>query len=97
MTVWCLEHSDWVCDDCGCAECEADSCGYACTRAVCEWCPAPVSGPAVVHVTPGDEVIAHEKTEDCPCRPTAKPVTRDDGSVGWLYVHHSLDGREATE
>lgn len=21
LTVWCFEHGDWVCDDCGCAEC----------------------------------------------------------------------------
>lgn len=27
----------------------------------------------------------------------ARPVTREDGSVGWLMVHHSLDSREASE
>jgi len=28
------------------------------------------------------------------CGPTVEPVVRDDGSMGWLIVHHSLDGRE---
>lgn len=74
-----------------------ENCGHACTRGICEWCPAPVSGPVVVQVFPVDDLIAHETIDDCPCGPTAKPVKRDDGSVGWLHVHHSLDGREATE
>jgi hypothetical protein len=29
--------------------------------------------------------------------PTVQPVPGADGSMGWLIVHHSLDGREATE
>lgn len=24
LTVWCFEHGDWVCDDCGCPECHID-------------------------------------------------------------------------
>jgi hypothetical protein len=34
---------------------------------------------------------------DCPCGPTDKPVARDDGSYGWVALHHSLDGRELHE
>lgn len=51
-----------------------------------------------VHVVPNqNDQIAHDisTTEaDCVCGPTVEPVTRDDGSIGWLIVHHSLDGRE---
>lgn len=42
----------------------------------------------IEHITEGDE---------CPCGPTPEPVKREDGSVAWIVVHHSLDGREATE
>lgn len=49
-----------------------------------------------VHVTPLLDVIAHDETDDCPCGPRTEPVTRDDGSVGWLVIHHSLDNRETT-
>jgi hypothetical protein len=24
LTLWCFEHGDWVCGECGCYECEAD-------------------------------------------------------------------------
>ena len=51
-----------------------------------------------VHVLPVGDLIEHEDVGDeCPCGPTIEPVPRDDGSIGWLTVHHSLDGREATE
>lgn len=50
-----------------------------------------------VHVKPLGDLIEHVSAEDCACGPAAEPVKRDDGSVGWLYVHHSLDGRELTE
>lgn len=43
------------------------------------------------------DVIEHEISADCICGPTAVPVERPDGSVGWQYVHHSLDGRELRE
>ncbi|WBB94206.1 hypothetical protein [Verrucosispora sp. WMMC514] len=49
------------------------------------------------HVIPRDDLIAHTATDDCPCGPRPEPVKRADGSVGWLYVHASLDGREHTE
>jgi len=50
------------------------------------------------HVYPTRDLIEHEVDgEDCPCIPTVEPVEREDGSFGWLHVHHSLDGREQHE
>lgn len=51
---------------------------------------------ATVHVIPCKDAIDHTGG-DCPCGPTPEPVTHDDGSVGWVIVHHSLDGREQGE
>lgn len=46
----------------------------------------------------GGDLVEHELTENCVCGPTALPVKDEtDGSVGWVYVHHSLDGRELAE
>ena len=50
-----------------------------------------------VHVVPVWDTIAHEPNDDCVCGPRTEPVERVDGSVGWLAVHHSADGREHTE
>ncbi|MGW7359455.1 hypothetical protein ACWGI0_23185 [Streptomyces sp. NPDC054802] len=49
-----------------------------------------------LHVVPVDDLIAHDTTADgtCACGPTDTPVKQDDGSIRWLAVHHSLDGRE---
>ena len=44
------------------------------------------------HVTPTDDLIAHDTSEDCACGPEAK---FEPGGV--VYVHHSLDNREAGE
>jgi hypothetical protein len=49
------------------------------------------------HVIPVDDLIDHTSDDDCPCGPTVEPVVRDDGSTGWVHVHHSLDGREQDE
>jgi hypothetical protein len=49
------------------------------------------------HVIPVNDLIEHAMVDDCVCVPRVEPVPRDDGSMGWLYVHHSLDGREAFE
>lgn len=49
-----------------------------------------------LHVMPRGDVVGHEFTA-CPCGPTDEPVKRDDGSIGWMVVHHSLDGRERQE
>lgn len=51
-----------------------------------------------VHTYPVNDLIEHETTgDDCPCGPDTHPVQRDDGSYGWVIVHHSLDGRELHE
>jgi len=49
------------------------------------------------HVVPVDDLIAHDVSEDCICGPECIPVERDDGSIGYIYSHHSLDGRELLE
>lgn len=51
-----------------------------------------------VHVTPVNDLIHHDEVgDDCPCGPTLQPIEADDGSMGWVIVHHSLDGREKSE
>lgn len=50
-----------------------------------------------MHLVPNGDLIEHIKGDSCPCGPTAEPVKRGDGSIGWLMVHHSLDGRELSE
>ena len=51
-----------------------------------------------VHVYPVNDLIEHDTDGDeCPCGPTPEAVKRDDGSVGWVLSHHSLDGREQSE
>ena len=50
------------------------------------------------HVLPVGDLIDHPTDgSDCPCGPRTEAVMRDDGSNGWLVVHHSLDGRETAE
>jgi hypothetical protein len=51
----------------------------------------------VLHVVPLGDAVEHTSDDDCVCGPTAKLITHDDGSIGWLMIHHSLDGRELTE
>ena len=51
-----------------------------------------------VHVLPVNDLVEHEDEGDgCVCGPRVEPVPCDDGSMGWLIVHHSLDGREENE
>jgi hypothetical protein len=51
-----------------------------------------------VHTYPVNDLIEHDTdSDDCPCGPTIEPVEREDGSIGWHILHHSLDGREANE
>lgn len=53
---------------------------------------------ATVHVLPANDIITHaDHGDDCVCGPTVEPVEAEDGSIGWLIKHHSLDGRERTE
>ena len=51
------------------------------------------------HVVPTDDLVLHDSSggQPCVCGPTTVPVEREDGSMGWMVVHHSLDGRERTE
>lgn len=49
------------------------------------------------HVMPLADAVGHTPTDDCCCGPRCEPVERQSGTMGWLYVHHSLDGREAGE
>lgn len=72
--------------------------------AMCVDCQGPCTGCGqqecacddTVHVMPNNDVIEHT-FGDCPCGPTDDPVMREDGSVGWVAVHRSLDGREMKE
>ena len=51
-----------------------------------------------VHTYPVGDLIEHDVDgSDCICGPTIEPVFREDGSNGWLVIHHSLDGREQQE
>lgn len=52
-----------------------------------------------VHCYPVNDLIEHdvEHQGDCVCGPASEPVLREDGSCGWMYTHHSLDGRELRE
>lgn len=45
------------------------------------------------HVVPVDDLVAHEMTRQCLCRPQVVEWSVDDTSV----VHHSYDGREYWE
>lgn len=47
-----------------------------------------------LHVMPAHDSVGHEASDDCACGPTQDPVKRPDGSIGWVAIHHSLDGRE---
>lgn len=50
-----------------------------------------------VHVTPIDDLIQHEKTEECVCGPTIEPVETPSGAINWMLTHNALDNREAYE
>lgn len=54
----------------------------------------------VLHIVPRDDLIEHHSRDNvpCPCGPRLKSVTGKDGeSLGWVVIHHSLDGRERDE
>ncbi len=52
----------------------------------------------VVHVLPVGDLVPHDEIGDeCVCGPATKAIKADDGSIDWLVVHHSLDGREPSE
>ncbi|WP_405375969.1 MULTISPECIES: hypothetical protein [unclassified Microbacterium] len=51
-----------------------------------------------VHVVPVNDLIEHvDDGTPCPCGPRTEPVERDEGTIGWVELHHSLDGREYDE
>lgn len=53
-----------------------------------------------LHVAPIGDLVDHDTgtaEADCVCGLEARPAAQEDGSVGWLLVHHSLDGREQVE
>jgi len=50
-----------------------------------------------VHVMPIGDIVEHVDSDECVCGPKMKPVSRDDGSIGWVILHSSLDGREMFE
>lgn len=49
-------------------------------------------------VVPRDDLIAHDEDDmtgyKCVCGPKVEAAKREDGSIGWVVVHHALDGRE---
>lgn len=52
---------------------------------------------AVAHVTPINDLVVHDTNTsepDCVCGPEVRPADLPEGGIGWLLVHHSLDGRE---
>lgn len=66
--------------------------------AYCKWCHADwpcARATDAVHVLPTNDVVEHADTDACVCGPTSDAVKRPDGSVGWVVIHHSLDGRES--
>lgn len=51
-----------------------------------------------MHVEPINDLIDHDTSgTPCVCGPRDRPVKADDGSIGWVVVHNSLDGRERHE
>lgn len=51
-----------------------------------------------VHVYPTRDTVDHDTDGgDCICGPTTEPVEGEQGEIGWLVTHHSLDGRELRE
>ncbi len=49
-----------------------------------------------VDVLPLNDSVEHETSDDCVCGPRIEPV-EENGVMGWVVVHHSVDGREARE
>jgi hypothetical protein len=82
-----------------CPDCRTDDDGdsYLCdpSRTLCPRHDDP--NPGVAHVVPRGDSMEHETSDDCACGPSPLAETRPDGSIDWIVVHHSLDGREASE
>jgi hypothetical protein len=65
---------------------------------VCQTCGTDYGEPVgpIAHVVPVGDLVEHDD-EECTCGPRCEPVEQPDGSICWVYTHHSLDGREASE
>lgn len=51
-----------------------------------------------MHAYPMNDLMEHETDgEDCVCGPAVRHIKHDDGTSGWIILHHSLDGRESNE
>lgn len=51
-----------------------------------------------MHVEPINDLIQHDTSgKPCVCGPQECLVKPDDGSVNWVVVHNSLDGRELND
>lgn len=53
-----------------------------------------------IHVFPPNDLVWHDIDEEggaCVCGPSPELATDDDGEDVWVYIHHSLDGRELDE
>lgn len=50
-----------------------------------------------LHVVPLDDLVEHTSDADCICGPDCEPFPKSDGSFAYVYRHHSIDGREASE
>lgn len=67
------------------------------------WLVAPGAGIREQHVLPVADLVDHDASEHCVCRPSTEIVVEPgivgtvDGPDGWIFVHHSLDGRELHE
>lgn len=52
-----------------------------------------------VHVVPVGDISVHHSSA-CPCRPVREMQVHDCdgvGSMDWMIIHNSFDGREADE
>lgn len=48
-----------------------------------------------IHTYPVNDLIEHDtESDECVCGVQVEAVPNPDGSVGWLIIHNSLDGRE---
>lgn len=58
-----------------------------------------VDGGSPVHVWPSEDLLEHDLDDEggCICGPAVEPVEGQNGYIGWLITHHSLDGREQHE
>jgi hypothetical protein len=61
-----------------------------------EWDVTEGSRRHTAHVVPISDFIDHavDADGDCICGPRTVPVATTGGGFGWMYFHHSLDGRE---